>query len=50
MAEFSGKSRPKTKEGQNKKDTYESVSALYEGRELTLNAFKSGIFQIKVKK
>ena len=45
------KSRPKTKEGKNKKkekrDTYESVYALYEDRELTLNAFKNGIFSIK---
>ena len=30
-----------------KRDTYESAYALYEGRELTLNAFKSGIFPIK---
>ena len=36
------------KDGKNKKrDTYESSSALYEGRELTLNAFKSGIFLMK---
>ena len=32
-------------EGKDKKDTYESANALYEGRELTLNAFKSGNFQ-----
>ena len=30
-----------------KGDTYESAYALYEGREWTLNAFKSGIFPIK---
>ena len=30
-----------------KRDAYESVNALYEGRELTVNAFKSGIFSIK---
>ena len=30
-----------------KRDTYESVNALYEGRELTVSAFKSGIFSIK---
>ena len=30
-----------------KRDTYESVNALYEGRELTVNAFKSEIFSIK---
>ena len=33
-----------------KGDTYESVYTLYEGRELTLNAFKSGIFTIKATK
>ena len=30
-----------------KRNTYESVNALYENRELTLNAFKSEIFPIK---
>ena len=30
-----------------KKETYERAYALYEGRELTLNAFRSGIFTIK---
>ena len=40
MVEFNKKSRPRTKEGKDKKrDTYESVYVLYEGRELTLNAF-----------
>ena len=29
------------------RDTYESAYALYEGRELTLNAFKRGIFPMK---
>ena len=33
-----------------KKNTFDSVSALYEGRELTLKAFRSGIFPIKEKK
>ena len=48
MVEFNDKSRLKTKEGKNKKrGTYESVNALYESRELTLNAFKGGIFPIK---
>ena len=48
MVEFNGKSRPRTIEGKYKpKNTFESVNALYEGRELTLNAFKSGIFPIK---
>ena len=47
--EVNEKSRPKTKEGKDKKrDTYESANTLYEGRELTLNAFRSGIFPIKL--
>ena len=33
-----------------KRDTCESAHALYEGRELILNAFKSGIFPIKATK
>ena len=28
-------------------NTFESVNALYEGRELILNAFRNGIFPIK---
>ena len=32
------------------KNTFDSVNALYEGRNLTVNAFKSGIFPIKAKK
>ena len=50
MVKLSNKSRPKTKEGKDKKqNTFDSVNALYEGRELTLNAFGSGIFPIKEK-
>ena len=38
-------------EGKNKKwNTFDNVNALYEGRELILNAFKSGIFPIKARK
>ena len=33
-----------------KRDTYESAFALYETREITLNAFRSGIFAIKARK
>ena len=33
-----------------KGNTYESAYALYEGRELILNVFRSGIFPIKEKK
>ena len=48
MVEFNNKSRPKTEEGKHKKiDAYACAYALYEGRKLTLNAFKSGIFPIK---
>ena len=32
-----------------KRNTYESAYALYEGRELILNAFRSGIFLMKKK-
>ena len=50
ISEFSGSVRPKTAEDKNKKrNTYESVNALYEGRELILNAFKGGIFPMKEK-
>ena len=50
MVKFSNESRPKTKEGKDKKqNTFDSVNSLYEGRKLTLNAFRSGIFPIKEK-
>ena len=42
------------KQGKNRQkqkgNTYESACALYEGRELILNVFRSGIFPIKEKK
>ena len=39
------------KKGKDKKqNTFDIVSAFYEGWELTLNAFRSGIFLIKEKK
>ena len=48
MKKLNDKSRPK--KGKDKKqNTFDSVSALYEGLELTLNAFRSGIFPIKEK-
>ena len=44
------KSRPKRKDGKDEKqNTFDSVSALYEGRELTRDAFRSGIFPINWK-
>ena len=49
IVEFNEESRTRTKESKDKKrDTYEGVSALYEGRKLTLKAFKSGTFPIKI--
>ena len=48
MVKFNNKSRPKTKEGKDEeKNTFDSVSALFVGRESTLNPFRSGIFPIK---
>ena len=48
IVEFNDKSRPRTKEDKDKKrETYESIYALYEGGKLTLNAFRNEIFPIK---
>ena len=48
LKDFNDKARPKTAEGKNKKwNTYEGAFALYEGRELILNAFRMGAFSIK---
>ena len=50
MKKFNNKSRPKTEEGKYKKrNTFDSESALYESRELTLNASRKRIFPIKEK-
>ena len=50
MVTFNNKSEPK-KEGKNeKRNTLDSVNVIYEGWELTLNAFKSGMFSIKATK
>ena len=50
IKKFDDKSRPETKEGKDKKrNNFDSVSALYECWELTLNTFRSGIFLIKEK-
>ena len=44
IIEIDNRSRPKAKECKVKKrNTFDSVNAFYEGRELTLNAFKSEI-------
>ena len=47
MVELNDKSRPRKEE--DKENTFESVNAFYEGRELTFNAFTSRIFPIKAK-
>ena len=48
LRDFIDRTRPKTAKGKNKKrNTYKSAYALYAGRELIVNAFRSGIFPIK---
>ena len=48
MVKFNNKSKPKTKEGKNKKqNTFDRVNSLYEGCEVTLNSFRSKLFPIK---
>ena len=48
IVKFNNKSKPKTKEGRDKnKNTFDSVIALYEGGELTLNVLRCVIFPIK---
>ena len=50
MVNFNNKSRSKTKEGKAKKNTFDSISALYEVRELNCHGSKYGILSIKGKK
>ena len=51
IVKFNNNSRPNSKEDNDKKrNTFDSVSALYEGRELTHNAFRSRIFPKNGKK
>ena len=47
MAKFYNEFKPKSKEDKDKK-TFDSVNALYESRQLTRNAFKSGVFSTKL--
>ena len=50
IVKFDSKSKPQARDRKDKKrNTFDSVNALDEGRELTLNAFRSRIFPIKVK-
>ena len=45
---FNTKSRPKTKERKDEeRNTFDIVSVLYEGQELTLDAFRKGTFPIE---
>ena len=45
---FNNKTNPRSNEGKNdKNDFFDSAKNLYEGRELVLNAFKSGLFPLK---
>ena len=50
MAEFDNKFRPKLKEDKEKRNNFDSISVLCDGRELTLTAFKKEIFPIKATK
>ena len=47
---FKGRSRARLKEGKEKRSVLESSYTLHKGRELTLSAFKRGIFPLKSKK
>ena len=50
ILDFSKKPRPRSKKDKEKKqNTLDSINVLYEGRELILNAFRSGIFSMKEK-
>ena len=51
MVKVSNKSKPKTKEGKDKKqNTFDDINSLNDGRELTFGALRSGIFPIKATK
>ena len=48
MVNSDKKSRLRSKEDRDeKRNTFDSVNAIHEGREWTLNAFRSGIFPVK---
>ena len=51
IVNFCNKFRPRSKEDKDKKqNTFDSINAVYEDRELILNIFRSGVFPIKEKK
>ena len=46
--DFNSKTKPKSqKYKKRKKDVFDSIKNLYKGRELVINAFKSGLFPLK---
>ena len=47
MAEFHNETRPEKEDKEEKRNNFDSITALYERPELTLNAFRSAIFPIK---
>ena len=48
ILDFSSKSRPRPEKDKDKKqNTFDSINALYEGRELILNTFRNRIFPVK---
>ena len=50
ILEFNSKSKPRSKKDKEKtQNTLDSISALHEGRELILYAFRSGIFPMREK-
>ena len=44
------KQNQKTQRKKQKRDTYERINALYEGKEMALNPSKSGIFPLPTSK
>ena len=47
ILEFKNRARPRSKGDKQRKNTFKSINALYQGTELVLNDFKSGIFPLK---
>ena len=50
MVQLNNKTRPKKRRKWKKNNNFDCINALYEGLEITLNAFRSGIFPIKATK
>ena len=45
--DFNSKTKPKSQKDKKKKNVFDSIKNLYKGRELVINAFKSGLFSLK---